>query len=194
MDKIFKPWEEDWHDTPVPTSQFQTTCVCVTCHDWEGDDFFCPSVFFPLGEAQQLWNLGRRKRGKVVQYFVHLIKGVCLFFFQRAKNAAPVGMVKKETRTILKSSSWLREFVQVLSCWLAFVFTSMSCSTQWWTSLQCGGHLALCQYLGDAIFLHPTPGSIKTNEMIRAMLVGDCIAKSQRRASHSQFNDSTSPL
>lgn len=120
----------------------QRVCACVTCHDWEGDDFFCPSVFFPLGEAKQLWNLGRRKRGKVVQYFVHLIKGYVIFFIRRAKNRAPVGMVKKETRTILKSSSWLREFVQVLSCWVAFVFPSMSCSTQWWTSLQCGGHLA----------------------------------------------------
>ena len=74
-----------WHPRPY-ISISNNVCVCVTCHDWEGDDFFCPSVFFPLGEAQQLWNLGRRKRGKVVQYFVHLIKGVCLFFFFRGRK------------------------------------------------------------------------------------------------------------
>ena len=69
-----------WHPRPY-ISISNNVCVCVCDMSWLGGGwFFCPFVFFPLGEAKQLWNLGRRKRGKVVQYFVHLIKGYVIFF------------------------------------------------------------------------------------------------------------------
>lgn len=151
----------------------QRVCVCVTCHDWEGDDFFCPSVFFPLGEGKQLWNLGRRKRDKVVQYFViffvHLIKG---YFFPGGRRIVHLlGWWTKKSE-VLRLTPRIRPGIVLLGglCLYLHVMLHpmMDQSSVWWT-------LGSALYLGDAIFSHPTPCSIKANEMIRAMLVGDCI-------------------